>query len=169
MVPNKPFPAFDLPLVGGGSSKVGASNTHWKLVVIYRGLHCPLCKQYLAQLQQLESEFKDLGFELLTASTDGEEKAAKFKEEVGLSLPVAYDLSLEKAAELGLYISHPRNEQETDKPFVEPGLFVLQPDGTVQIVDVSNAPFSRPDLNSLLGGLKFALSNNYPVRGTYAA
>lgn len=166
-MPGAAFPAFKLPLVGGGDIEIGAPGDRWQLVVVYRGLHCPLCKQYLGRLQKLQAGFAELGVDLITLSTDGEAKAAAFRDELGLSLPVAYGLSLDKAAELGLYTSHPRSASETDAPFAEPGLFVVQPSGTLHIVDVSNAPFSRPDLDTLLGGLKFVLANNYPVRGTY--
>ena len=67
---------------------------------------------------------------------------------------------------LGLYISTPRSEQETDRPFPEPGLFLVNPEGRVQIVDISNAPWARPDLNYILGGIKVIHERNYPVRGT---
>ena len=30
---------------------------------------------------------------------------------------------------LGLYVSTPRSPQETDRPFAEPGLFLINPDG----------------------------------------
>jgi hypothetical protein len=68
--------------------------------------------------------------------------------------------------QLGVYISNPRSPTETDRPFSEPGLFITNPAGVLQIVDVSNAPFSRPNLQTLLAGLKFLLDNNYPIRGT---
>jgi hypothetical protein len=67
---------------------------------------------------------------------------------------------------LGIYISEPRSPEETDRPFAEPGLFVVNPEGTLQVVDISNAPFARPDLASLLKGLQFVQAKHYPVRGT---
>ena len=69
---------------------------------------------------------------------------------------------------LGLYISEPRSAQETDRPFAEPGLFVVNPEGNVQIVEISNAPFARPDLAGILHGIKVIQERNYPVRGTMA-
>ena len=68
---------------------------------------------------------------------------------------------------LGLYISDPRSPEETDQPFAEPGLFVINPAGNLQIVDISNAPFSRPDLDGILGGLTFIQQKDYPIRGTH--
>jgi hypothetical protein len=64
----------------------------------------------------------------------------------GWRFPVAYGLSPDQMRTLGLYISEPRSAQETDRPFAEPGLFVVNPEGKVQIVEISNAPFARPDL-----------------------
>lgn len=70
--------------------------------------------------------------------------------------------------QLGLYISHPRSAQETDHPFAEPGLFVVNEKGQVQVLDISNGPFVRPELGILLSGLGFIRNpeNNYPIRGT---
>lgn|GEM_PF-3039080 len=31
---------------------------------------------------------------------------------------------------------------------------------------MEDAPFSRPDLAGLIGGLKFIQANDYPIRGT---
>ena len=56
----------------------------------------------------------------------------------------------------GLYISYPRNLRETDQPFPEPALFLLNPDGEVHIVDYSNSPFARPDLRILIEGMHLA-------------
>jgi hypothetical protein len=69
---------------------------------------------------------------------------------------------------LGLYLSDPRSPQETDRPFAEPGLFVVNADGKVQVIDVSNAPYSRPDLAGLLNGIKNTREKNNPIRGTKA-
>ena len=47
----------------------------------------------------------------------------------------------------------PRNVRETDQPFPEPALFLLNPDGEVVIIDYSNSPFARPDLRILVEGM----------------
>jgi hypothetical protein len=44
-------------------------------------------------------------------------------------------------------------------------VFVINPQGQAQIIDISNAPFARPDLKSLLGGLQFVIAKGYPIRG----
>ena len=71
-----------------------------------------------------------------------------------------------KLRTLGLYISNPRTPPETDKQFSEPGLFVINPEGKAHVIDISNAPFARPDLAQVLNGIKFAREKKFPVRGT---
>ena len=84
---------------------------------------------------------------------------------------MAYDLSIERMEMLGLYISAPRSAAETDRPFSEPGLFVINSDNRVQLIDISNGPFARPELAALVNGLAFIKNpeNNYPIRGTYSS
>ncbi len=135
------------------------------MLIVYRGKHCPLCKTYLNTLDAMLDDFNAASIAVATVSADTAEKAKAEVVECGWRVLVAYDLSVAQMRELGLYVSDPRPPQETDRPFVEPGLFVINPAGLVQIVDVSNAPFARPDLKSLLGGIGFAMAKDYPIRG----
>jgi peroxiredoxin len=140
----------------------------WRILVVYRGKHCPLCKSYFATLNAMQGELQAAGISSVTVSADPQEKAAADVTEFGWTFPVGYGLTVEQMRTLGLYISEPRSPQETDRPFAEPGLFVLTPAGNIQIIDISNAPFARPDLAMILRGIKFAMDKNYPVRGTLA-
>jgi peroxiredoxin len=160
-----PMPLVNAAKVGRGELTIG-SGSGWQMVVVYRGQHCPLCRRYLAELNQLLDEYHSIGMEVVVVSADPREKAERETAEVGWRFPVGYDLTMDQMRLLGLYISEPRSTIETDRPFAEPGLFVVNPKGQLQIVDVSNAPFARPDLRTLLNGLKFLLDNNYPIRGT---
>ncbi|MGB5864217.1 MAG: peroxiredoxin-like family protein [Sulfitobacter sp.] len=165
------FPKTDVAQLGGDTLTLGAprGDHDWQLVVVYRGLHCPLCKAYLSKLQELEADFNALGIDVIAVSGDPQEKAQAFADEKELKLTIGYDLSVAQMGALGLYISDPRSAQETDRPFPEPGVFVINDHGAIQIVDVSNAPFARPDLQTLVGGLKFVRANDYPVRGMHAS
>ncbi len=164
-----PFPEFTIPLVDGGEATVGGSSDEgrWALIVIYRGLHCPLCAQYLEKLQSIQADFAAQDTDVIAISGDGLEKAKSQVEKGNLNIPIGYDLSVEQMKKLGLYVSDPRSPEETDQPFPEPGLFLVRPDGNVQIIDISNAPFSRPDLTMILRGITFAREKNYPIRGMH--
>lgn len=165
------FPAITVDRLGGDQITLGqpAAGRDWQLVIVYRGLHCPLCKGYLATLEEVAPKLHALGIDVVAVSGDPADRAAAMVEETGLTQPVGHDLSVAQMQALGLYVSDPRSPQETDRPVAEPGLFVINAAGTVQIVDVSNAPFARPDLQKLAGGLEFVRSKDYPVRGPHAA
>ncbi len=162
-----PFPNLTWPAIGGGRLDI-ASMPGWRLLAVYRGKHCPLCKKYFKILDDLLDEFKAVGVTVAAVSADPKEKAEADVAEQGWRIPVGYGLSIDDMRTLGLYISDPRSPQETDRPFAEPGLFLVNPQGNVQIVDISNAPFSRPDLPMILHGVKVVIEKNYPVRGTHA-
>ncbi len=161
------FPAIAVPRLGGGEVSP-ASMDGWRLLVVYRGKHCPLCKPYLNGLDGLVETFAEAGVQVMAISADPEEKAQADAAEFKWRFPLGYGLSIAQMQELGLYVSNPRSAQETDRPFAEPGLFLINPEGTVQIVDISNAPFSRPDLAAIARGAKRIQEMNYPIRGTHA-
>ena len=158
------FPAFAWPLTGGGKLEV-AGMPGWRVLVVYRGKHCPRCKTYLGTLDGLLDDFKAAGIAVAAVSADPAKKAQASVAENKWRFPVAYDLAIAQMKALGLYISDPRSPQETDRPFAEPGLFVINAAGLVQIADISNAPFARPDLKSLLQGIRFVIAKDYPIRG----
>jgi peroxiredoxin len=161
------MPEMTLPTVDGGEVKIGGAGDKWRAVFVYRGLHCPICKNYTAQVEALRDAFAELDTEIVFVSGDPKEKAEKFVEEVKLAAPVAYGLSVDQMRALGLYISDPR-PTETDWPFPEPGLFVVNEKGQAHIVDISNAPFVRPDPNLIIRGITHIKKNDYPIRGTLA-
>jgi len=172
LTPETTFPDLDIDTLKGGQVKIGAPNRDngdWQLVVVYRGKHCPICKSYLTELNGMLDDFAAIDVDVLAVSADPEEKATASAEDIGYDGALGYDLSLEQMAALGVYISDPRSPEETDRPFAEPATFVVREDGTLHIVDLSNAPFSRPALKGLLDGLTFIRKNDYPVRGTHTA
>ncbi len=147
---------------GSGHLPIGkpVDDHDWQMVVVYRGKHCPICKTYISELERSAPEFAKAGVGVIAVSGGPEDRVHIFAGEIGVTFPVGYGLSLAQMRIFRLYVSKPRSEKETDRPFAEPGLHVL---------DISNAPFARPDLAALAKGLKFALDNNYPIRGRLAA
>ncbi|PLW82012.1 thioredoxin peroxidase [Kineobactrum sediminis] len=163
---DKPFPQTQLKTLSGDEVTLGKpQNDRWQLVVVYRGLHCPICKKYLGQLNAMKNELEEMKVDIVTVSTDPKEKARKFAEELGLDIEVAYGLTIDRARELGLYISTPLDSAETDQPFAEPGLFLIRPDGGLHVSEVSSAPFCRPDLEFIKMGVNYVVEKDYPPRG----
>lgn len=161
------LPDIRVPTVDGGVTALGRGEG-WRLVVIYRGLHCPLCATYLTELEGLAPRYAALGASVVAVSADPKEKAATSARNGGLTFPVGYDLGIDQMQALGLYVSQPRSPKETDRPFAEPALFLVRPDQRLQIACVSNAPWARPDLAQIADGLDWIQKNDYPVRGTLA-
>lgn len=166
------FPEMKLKTINGVEVSLGRPQSpfSWQMIIVYRGQHCPLCTKYLEELTQLQGEFEAEGVELLAISADTLDKAIDHTQNrLNLKFKVGYDLTIDQMQELGLYISKPRNENETDRPFAEPGLFIVNEEFKLHVVDISNNPFVRPDLKTLLSGIKWIRNpkNNYPIRGTY--
>jgi peroxiredoxin len=165
------FPVLSVEKIGGGKLDFlnAKGENDWLLVVVYRGKHCPLCSNYLAELNDLLPKFNALGVDVIAMSADPKEKALVHVNKINLNFDVGYGLTIEQMATLGLYVSNPRSEAETDRLFAEPGLFVINSENQVQLIDISNAPFVRPELKSIINGLGYIRNpeNHYPIRGTY--
>ena len=166
------FPKVVATLLSGEEVNLAEieSDADWKLVIVYRGKHCPLCTRYLNELENYVEELRGLGVETIAVSGDSKEQLEVHLEKLDVTFPLAYGLTLEQMLELGVYISVPRSEQETDHNFAEPALFVVNQDGNIQVVDISNNPFVRPSLEAFVSGIKWIRNpeNNYPIRGTFA-
>ena len=165
------FPA--LPVSDENDAPVDVSrptgDVDWQMVVVYRGRHCPLCTKFLNKLADYRQRLLQVGIDVAAVSADSKEQLQEHLNRLDVNFPLFYGLTLEQMQNLGLYISVPRSEQETDHNFAEPGLFVINSDGKLQVVDLSNNPFARPDLEILVSGLEWIRSpdNDYPIRGTY--
>jgi len=161
------LPTFFATSVAADSKiEMGAASGKWQLIIVYRGKHCGRCKKYLNSLQAMQSAWHDAGFEIATVSADSREKAQADVAEFGWTFPVACELAESDMRKLGVYISDPLSPDEADGRFAEPAVFVLRPDGTVQIAAISNGPSARPDLAELLDGMIFTIDNGKPARGT---
>lgn len=139
----------------------------WRMVVVYRGRHCPMCTRYLNQLTTYAPRLREIGVDVVAVSGDSAAQLTEHLERLNINYPIYHGLTVEQMRQLGLYISSPRSPKETDHPFAEPGVFVINERGTVQVVDISNNPFVRPSLDVLTSGLSWIRSHEYPIRGTH--
>lgn len=151
--------------VAGGLITVGQAKDRWTMLFVYRGKHCPRCKKFLNKLNAALDDWTAV-LDVVVVSADPLEKAQADRDEFGWNFDLGYGLTEGQMRTLGLYVSDPLSEAETDKRFAEPGAFGIQPDGSLMLVDISNGPAARPDLEELLDGMTFNITNNRPVRGT---
>ncbi|CAM3594220.1 peroxiredoxin-like family protein [Parendozoicomonas haliclonae] len=166
------FPELTVATLADETVSLGKPRTEsgadWQMVVVYRGRHCPLCTRYLNQLAELKDELKSIGIDIIAVSADSKTQLESHMAQLSVNFPMAYGLTERQMQTLGVYISLPRSAQETDHNFAEPGLFVVNSDGNLHVVDISNNPFVRPELATLISGLRWIRdpANNYPIRGT---
>lgn len=165
--PGTPAPTLDLPLVGGGRWRLAdEAPDAFTLIVFYRGLHCPVCRSYLQQLDRMLDDFTGVGVTSVVAiSTDDQQRAEETVESWRLSrLQVAYRQTIESAREWGLFISKGRTPAEPEH-FAEPGLFLIRPDTTLYAGAINTMPFARPRLDDVLGAVRYVRAHDYPARG----
>lgn len=150
----------------GATITIGQVQERWTMLFVYRGRHCPRCKRFLNKLNAVLPQWTDV-MNVVVTSSDTFEKAAADQAEFGWDFDLCYGLTVDQMRSLGLYISEPLSEAETTELFAEPGAFAIRPNGELMLVDISNGPAARPDLEELLDGMKFNIDKDRPVRGTF--
>lgn len=167
LIPGRPVPPLDVPLVGGGRWNLAErAGKRFTVIEFYRGLHCPRCARRLKEIDTRLDELARHGAVFFALSTDTGGRARQSAEEWGLqNLAVGYGVSLDEARAWGLVISESIAEKEP-YPFCEPGLFIVRPDRTLYLSFVTTAPFLRPDYDMLMECLEFVNRRDYPPRGT---
>jgi len=171
LVPRQPVPPLSVPLVGGGRFDIATEiSERFILVLFYRGLHCPICRTYLADLEAKLPDFAKRGVSVVAVSSDTAERAERSKQEWKLpNLRLGYGLPLKLARSWGLYVSTSRGMTSAgiEEPplFSEPGLFLIRPDRTLYFANVQTMPFARPHFADIVGAIDFVVAKDYPARG----
>ncbi|GAC1500079.1 MAG: peroxiredoxin-like family protein [Pseudarthrobacter sp.] len=170
LIPTQTAPNLDLPLVGGRTTddlKLGTGNGgRFSMVVFYRGLHCPICRKQLTEIDKRIQDLNAAGIgQVVAVSMETAERSTRIVNEWHLSnLPVAYGLSEVAARSWGLNLSHAINDGEPEL-FNEPGIFILDEDGTLFWSSTATMPFGRPSLDDVIAGVGYAQDHDYPARG----
>ena len=169
--PTRKAPNLVLPTVYHGEFNLfNEDPKNFTMVIFIRGLHCPLCINYLKELTTFLPTLNDLGVDYIISSADDKTRATQMLQKVGSTeLRFAYNLDIEKAKEWDLYISKGRGKtsigvEELDY-FPEPGLFLVKPDKTIFSAYIQSMPFARPQIKDVVNSLNFIIEKKYPTRG----
>lgn len=171
LFPRQTVPPLAVDLADGGSFDLTKEKpTNFTLVVFYRGLHCPICKGQLKELDSRLDEFAKRGVAVVAVSSDSRERAMTAKEAWGLTrLRVGYGLDLASARLWGLFVSTGRGTTsagaEEPARFSEPALYLIRPDGSLYFGAAQTMPFARPHFADIVAAIDFVLKTNYPARG----
>jgi len=138
---------------------------NFTMLIFYRGIHCPVCKKYLEELNSKIEDFREKGVNVICVSSNSEELAQKTVEEWDIdNLNIGYDFGIEEGRKWNLYVSEGIKDSEPDI-FLEPALFMIKPDNTLYSASIQSMPFARPKFDELLKSISFVLKEDYPARG----
>jgi peroxiredoxin len=167
LIPTQSVPDFTVPMTDGGQFQLSQrAGDNFTLLLFYRGLHCPICKGQLRDLQKKLNDFAERGVTCVAISMDDQKRAEQSASNWGIDeLMLGYGLTEATARELGLYLSAGRPDSSEPDLFSEPALFLVRPDQTLYFASVQSMPFTRPPLDQLMMGIDYALANDYPARG----
>ena len=165
--PTELAPDLTVPLLRGGTYRLADQRPRtFTMIVFFRGLHCPVCRAQLSELERRLDEFEHRGIELIVVSGETRERTTELAQEWGLEhLPLAYGLTEDQMRAWGLFVSHGINDGEPAL-FNEPGLFLISPDQTVYYESILSMPVGRPRVDDLLGGIDYWVAHGYPARGS---
>jgi peroxiredoxin len=164
--PTQPAPDLTVPLLRGDIYRLADQSPKlFTMVVFIRGLHCPVCRAQLSELERRLDELEERGIEVIAVSGETRERTTMLADEWKLErLPLAYGLTEDQMRAWGLFISRGINEQEPAL-FHEPGLFLISPDHTVYYESILSMPVGRPRLGDLLDAIDYWTTHDYPARG----
>jgi len=147
LMPRRPVPTLAVPTTAGDTWSITERRPeHFAMIVVYRGLHCPICSGYLKDLDNKLDHFTRRGVEVIALSSDPAERADAAKRDWQLErLTLGYGLGLDTARQWGL--------------------FLVKPDATLYFASVQSMPFARPSFAEVLKALDFVLERDYPARG----
>jgi len=147
LMPPKPVPSLELQTLDGPVFKLSKEQPEtFVMIVFYRGLHCPVCRRYLTELDGMMDEFVKRGLIVCVASSDSRERAERTRSDWSLrNINLAYGLPLEEARQWCLYISASRGKTsigvEEPAQFSEPCLFSRETRRHVVLVERLNYAF----------------------------
>ena len=171
LVPRQAVPELQVKTLNGGDWCLSEQESeNFTLILVYRGLHCPVCKPYVRDLDRKLDEFYQRGITVLAVSSDTQARAEQARQDWGIGqLDLGYGLSIASARDWGLYISSSRGKTsigiEEPEQFVEPGLFIVRPNGELYASMIQTMPFARPHFDEILKALDFIVDKDYPARG----
>jgi peroxiredoxin len=168
VLPGQAAPELDLPIAGGGRFRLSDSRPRlFTMIVFNRGLHCPVCRAQLSELNRRIEELAERGIEIVSVSGETAERAERMRTEWGIArVRLAYAFTEPEMRAWGLFVSHAITDDEPPV-FNEPGLFLIRPDGTIYYESILSMPVGRPRLGDLLDGIAFWTEHDYPARGSY--
>ena len=155
-----------MPLLSGGTYRLADRRPRlFTMVVFFRGLHCPVCRAQLSELDRRLAELEERGIDVITVSGETLERTTKLAQEWNLEhLPFAYGLTEDQMRAWGLFISRGINERRAGA--IQRTRPVSDLTGSHRVLRVGPLDARRTSrLDDLLGGIDYWTTHDYPARG----
>ena len=169
VIPGDTMPGIDARLVGGGRWALAREKAEkLALLAFYRGVFCPICRSWLADLDRLVPEFERRGVSVIALSCDRKDGAEQAVAEWGLkNLRVGYRLDVEDARRAGLYISegrglNPATNMKEPMLFAEPALLLVKPEGELYAAWIQSTPYARVHIAEVRTAVDNFVAKNLP-------
>lgn len=125
------------------------------LLNVYRGKWCHQCTRHLKELDALIPEFASRQVSVVAVSADTKERAQEFSDKLGIQhLRVGYEMPLDKARELGVFISSAAKDEEMPL-FCEPAHFLIGANHKIFAAWISSCAFARTAPQGILDYVDF--------------
>jgi peroxiredoxin len=164
--PRQAAPDLTVALRSGGTYRLaGQQPESYTMVVFFRGLHCPVCRAQLTELNRRLDELLELGVQVVAVSGENQERTQQLASDWRLDrLMIAYALTEEQMRSWGLFVSRAIKDDEPPL-FNEPAVFLITSQGTVYYEAILSMPVGRPRLDDLIRAVKYWGEHHYPARG----
>ena len=111
------------------------------VLIFYYGYHCPSCVRQLREIDRDLPLFRELGTRVVAISADPPELTKqRFQQHGTFGFPVLSDPENKVAQAFRVFKGE---SEETNKDHLRHGTYILSQDGTVQWVNIGDAPFRR--------------------------
>jgi len=160
-VPEDTMPGFEAGLVGGRAWRLAEEHpSKLALLAFYRGVHCPICRRWLGELEPLVPRFTERGVSVIALSCDTRERAERAKREWRLDeLRVGYGVNPDDARKAGLYLTEGADHHLSTEPAI---LAVKPEDGTLYAAWVQSSTHARPHFAEVLSAVESMLAKDLP-------
>lgn len=150
LAPGDPFPAVDLHIAGGDTSRLpDLLAGHVGIVLFYRGAWCPYCNAQLRAFERAHDDLADLDARVVALSVDDEATTSGLIAKHSLRFPVAHSAdALAVAAETGAFVN-------PEPHFLQSTGFVLDPAGRVLLSVYSSGAIGRLMPDDVVGMLRY--------------
>jgi len=148
--PGDKFPALTVARAGGGSLQLpDALDSHFGVVLFYRGAWCPYCNAQLRAFQRAKDDLAEVGAQVVALSVDDEATTAELIAKHGLEFGVGYGADARALAEVtGAFVND-------DPLFLQSTGFVLSPAGQVAVGVYSTGAIGRLVPEDAIGLIRY--------------